>query len=199
MPNVIFDIGNVVIRWQPYNALSHIFSDEASMNEALKRIGFFEWNVEQDRGRSWADGLAKINQKMPEQAHIFEAYVKGLDVAHSELIPGTSELIQRLHENGVGLFGLTNASLETFEIMKRTAPNIALFRHTSVSAAIRMIKPSPEIFEYCMTENGIDKSDTVFVDDTLENCLGAEEIGLHAHHFSSADNLLLTLKSLGIL
>ena len=199
MYNVIFDIGNVIVNWQPYHALSHLFSSKEEMNETLQRIGFFEWNIEQDRGRSWPEALAHIENTLPDYAHIFHAYSDGIEAAHSGIVTGTSQIIEELHNNGIALYGLTNAALNSFEHMSKTAPKLSLLRHITVSAEIGMVKPEPEIFEFCISHNNLDRTQTLFVDDSIVNCKGAANIGINSHHFTTADILRSDLEKLGLL
>ncbi len=199
MKNVIFDFGNVIIRWRPYMALSGLYASEEDMMQHLKQIGFFDWNAEQDRGRSWQEGLAVIKAEQPDNAHIFKAYMDGLEAAHSELVPGTSALIEKLDQNGVGLYGLTNAATESFQAVQNVAPVIACMRDVVVSGHEKMIKPSAEIFNLCLDRNGLDAAQTLFVDDSKVNCTGAAAVGLATHHFTTADLLEQDLKRLNLL
>ncbi len=199
MKNVIFDFGNVVIQWRPYRALDGIFETEAEMDQTLADIGFFDWNLKQDQGRSWEEAVAVAERDMPDHAHIFRAYADGLHAAHNQLIPGTSEIITALHNRGVALFGLTNAAQASFNVVKSVAPVIGLMGDVVVSADEGVAKPDPRIFEICLDRNGLDRSETMFVDDSLANCKSAEEIGIAAHHFADAVGLKEDLKSRGLL
>lgn len=199
MKNVIFDFGNVLIRWRPYNALGHIFDSEADMQACFDEIGFFDWNAEQDRGRSWSDALLWAEQERPDHAHVFRAYAEGLDAAHDEKVPGTTELVERLDARGVALFGLTNAALASFEAVRRTAPVIDRMRDVVISSQEGMIKPDADIFRLCLDRNGLTASETLFVDDSEANCRGAEVVGLVAHYFRSAEALERDLTKLGLL
>jgi 2-haloacid dehalogenase len=126
--------GNSIIDWQPYRALSDLFDTKQKMEKTLDEIGFFAWNFEQDKGRSWEDGIKSAEATMPEHAEIFRSYRRGLAQAHSDLIPGTSELIAELHQSGVNLFGITNAARESFEAVKSAAPSVSLLSDVVVSA-----------------------------------------------------------------
>ncbi|MDP5218064.1 HAD family phosphatase [Ruegeria sp. 2205SS24-7] len=199
MKNVIFDFGNVLIRWRPYAALHMHFSSEAEMLACFDQIDFFGWNAEQDRGRSWEEGLAAAERDHPDHAHIFHTYANGLDAAHGERVPGMSDLIEALHRRGVGLFGLTNAAEASFEAVKKTAPEIGYMRDVVVSSREALIKPSPEIFELCLSRNGIRAAETLFVDDSAANCRGAEAMGIQAHLFTDAATLEADLRAHGLL
>jgi len=199
MKNVIFDFGNVVFCWQPFRALSGIFADEPEMRRTLTEIGFYDWNIEQDRGRSWQDGLDLVRRDMPEHAHIFEAYHRGLKAAHSQQIPGMAELITALHARGVNLYGLTNAAVESYAAVRATVPVLDLMQDVVVSAIDKVIKPDAAIFELCITRNGLVPGESLFVDDSLANCDGARAVGLVAHHFKDTAGLQAELQGLGLL
>ena len=196
--NVIFDIGNVVIRWEPYAALKIFYPDAAAMNVHLVEIGFFDWNIEQDRGRSLEEGLdhARLHTK---HADIFEAYVNGLDKSHGHQIPGTSGIIRKLSDKRVPMYGLSNITEEAYAIVVETAPELRLFSHTTISARVKMVKPKPEIFEYCLQKNGLQPSETLFIDDSEENCQTALGLGLQTHHFQNADSLAKHLQDISLL
>lgn len=199
MKTVIFDLGNVIIKWDPFRALNGIFATPAEMEHSLNQIGFFAWNAEQDRGRGWQDGIAVAKRDMPEHAHIFQAYVDGLEPAHDQLVPGTSELITRLQIGNVPMIGLTNASLKTVEIAHGTAPVLKLMKDIVISAEIGLIKPGAAIFHYCLETNNLSATDCLFVDDNLDNCEAAEKTGMTAHHFTDATRLEQVLQNANLL
>lgn len=199
MTAVIFDLGNVVNRWRPFLALEHLFADEAEMETTFQAIGFYDWNLEQDRGRSWEDGLATAERDTPDHLHVFQAYAGGLTAAHSELVPGTSELIERLHAKAVPLVGLTNAARASFEAVREAAPVVALMQDVVVSADEQMLKPEPEIFRLCLERNGLAAGDVLFVDDSAKNCAGARAVGMDAHQFIQAEALEHELVTRGLL
>lgn len=199
MKTVIFDFGNVIIKWNPFAALNGIFDSRDAMDTSLADIGFFDWNLEQDRGRTWPDGIAVAMRDMPENAHIFRAYAENLGAAHSDLVPGTSELIRRLNADGIGLVGLTNASLKTVDLVRQTAPVLDLMQDIVISAEVNLLKPDPAIFHLCLERSRLDPQETLFVDDSLANCATARDVGMHAHHFTDAKGLGIALNDLDFL
>ena len=199
MKNVIFDFGNVVVDWNPYNALSHLFSSKEDMLVCFVKIEFYAWNTEQDRGRSWEDGFKWVEENHPEHRDVFRTYVERIQDAHRDPIAGMPQLIERLLTNQVNVLGLTNAADISFEAVRKTVPMVDRMSDIVVSAREGLVKPSKEIFELCLTRNGLNASETVFVDDMKANCEGAEAVGLHSHHFSNAERLTAELKRLGLL
>lgn len=199
MDNVIFDFGNVLVKWRPWNALADHFEDETQMAETLDEIGFFHWNARQDAGRSWADGLAWAEEHRPDHAHIFHAYSAGLEAAHRDPVEGTADLALRLHESGTALFGLTNAARESVAAVRNVAPILAFMQDVVVSAEEGVIKPDPAIFRILIQRNGLDPAKTLFVDDSAANCEAAAGVGLVAHHFRGAEGLERHLEEVGLL
>jgi len=114
-------------------------------------------------------------------------------------VPGTSKLIEALHGRGVALFGLTNASLATVEVVETVASVLGLMRDIVVSADVGLIKPGAAIFELCLRRNGLVAGETLFVDDSLANCQAAQALGIAAHHFVDAPGLKRDLLERGLL
>lgn len=199
MKNVIFDFGNVIIQWQPYKAVGHHFDSESVMEATFQEIGFYDWNLEQDRGRSFDDALAAARADRPDHFDVFQSYVDGLHAAHDTLVPGTSELVEKLHAKGVSLFGLTNAARASYDVVRSVAPVISLMQDVVVSGDEQLIKPDPEIFRLCLRRNGLEAAETLFVDDSKANCEGAESVGLAAHHFQGAEGLEQDLRARGLI
>ncbi len=197
--HIIFDIGNVIISWQPYRALDKLFSTEEAMNEVLDDIGFYKWNHEQDRGRSWEEGLRVVETSLPKYAHIFHEYRNGLVAAHNQLITGTSEIIYELKRKDVGLYGITNAAQETFEIAKNTAPVLEEFEDIVVSSDVGYVKPDLRIYDLCIEKNSLRKLETLFVDDVYGNCEAADFAGISAYQFETAKLFNIELNRIGLL
>nr|WP_246423411.1 HAD-IA family hydrolase [Sulfitobacter undariae] len=169
------------------------------MKDVFEKTGFSTWNKEQDRGRSWEEGIALMEVQHPEYVHVYEAYAAGLVPAHSTLVAGTTEIIERLHVKGVGLYGITNAARESFEAVKAASTAVRLIKATIVSGEHQLVKPDLAIFKLCLEEFGLDAKDCIFVDDLAANCDGAKFVGMDAIHFVGADDLEQKLVSRGIL
>lgn len=195
--SVIFDIGNVLIRWDPHRALAGLYDTAEALDAALDRVGFGDWNKEQDRGRSWAAGIAAMTTE--EGRKIAETYAAHLGPAHELPIEGTIEILDELHANGVPLFALTNANPDTVEAVKAMHPFMAKFKDVCISGVEGAIKPDAQIFEILFQRNGLSVADCVFIDDSATNVAGAEAIGLPALHFTDPAQLRADLRTRGIL
>lgn len=199
MAAVIFDFGNVLIDWRPHRALTRFFADEAEMERVFAEIGFYAWNLEQDRGRSFDEAIAAAERDQPAHVDVFQAYLDGLDAAHSERVPGVVEIAEDLRDAGVRLFGLTNAARPSFEAVRRTAPVVDDMEDVVVSADVGLIKPDPAIYRLLLERNALAASDCLFIDDRPENCAAAEALGMAAHLFRDAAALRADLSTRGVL
>ncbi len=197
--NIIFDIGMVLISWDPRNLYRKIFDDEAKMEWFLTNVTTSEWNLEQDRGRSFADAVKLLQVKHPQYTDEIAAY----DSRWSEMIPGaisgTVDILENLHKIKTPLYAITNWNQEKFHQTKLNYPFLHLFKDIVVSGNEKLIKPDPKIYELCIKRNNLQPAECLFIDDSLKNVIGAEAMGMKAHHFTSPEKLRAELKSLGVL
>ena len=197
--NIIFDIGMVLIKWDPRNLYRKMFADEAKMEWFLAHVCTGAWNLEQDRGRSFSDAVKHITPHHPEYATEIDAY----DTRWHEMIPGVIEgsvdILEALHKNGAPLYAITNWNQHKFNETKLNYPFLGLFRDIVVSGDEKLIKPDPAIFELCLKRNKLKANDCLFIDDSEKNVKGAQAVGMQAHHFTSAEKLRADLKERGLL
>lgn len=196
---VVFDLGNVLIHWNPRALYKKIFADdEAAMEHFLAEVCNAEWNERQDCGRSWEDGIALAVQQHP--AH--EANIRAYYERWEEMIPGaieeTVEILAQLRALGVRLLALTNWSHETFPIALKRFAFLAWFEGIVVSGHERLVKPDPAIFKLLIDRYRLDPTSTVFIDDSIRNVEASMAEGLHGIHFQNAADLRLQLQALGL-
>lgn len=197
---VVFDIGNVLIEWDPRNVYREFFGDEEELMERfLEEVCTPDWNRMMDRGLPWAEGTRILTERFPECAELIRAYrERWIEMIPGE-VPGTAEVLDELTASGVPVYGLTNFSSETLALARRRFPVLDRLGHTVVSAEVGYLKPEPEIYLLLAREAGFDPADAVFVDDTAENCAGAERVGMRAIRFRGAGKLRSDLARLGAL
>lgn len=197
--NIVFDIGMVLIAWDPRHLYRKIFDDEAKMEWFLANVCTNQWNVEQDRGRSFSEAVKLATAAHPEHADEIGAY----DERWAEMIPGvisgTVDILETLHQRDVPLYAITNWNQDKFRQTKLRFPFLNLFRDIVVSGDERLIKPDPAIYELCLKRNALTAGNCLFIDDSEKNVRGAEAVGMKAHHFTSPEGLKLELKRLGVL
>lgn len=195
--NIVFDLGGVLIDWNPRYLYRKVFSEEKEMEHFLQHICNSDWNEQQDAGRAFAEGVRLLVEKYPQH----EKYIRAYKERWTEMIGGaiepTVQILERLHAaKSHKLFALTNWSAETFPYAKKTFPFLNHFQNIVVSGEINMKKPDPAIFKYLCRVSFIEPSETLFIDDNKPNIEAAQRLGFQVEHFQSAERLELRLKGI---
>jgi 2-haloacid dehalogenase len=196
---VVFDVGNVLIRWDPRNLYRKLFADPAGMERFLAEVCTDEWNLEQDRGRSWAEAIAERVALFPEQAALIRAYSERWHEMVPGEVEGTVSILEALRAAGVPLFAITNFSAEKFTEARQRFAFLGSFRDVVVSAHERLLKPDPAIYRVLLDRNGLEPGSCLFIDDSEKNVRGAEAVGMRALHFRDAAGLAAELRRLNLL
>jgi 2-haloacid dehalogenase len=197
---ILFDFGNVLLEWNPRYVYRRYFpNDEEAMEHFLHEVNFMDWNIQQDKGRSFAEGIAVLSRQFPHYTELIQAYHDNwLDsiVGHIE---GTVEIMKRLKKAGYALYGLSNWSAETFPLAREQYDFFDLLDDIILSGEVGSIKPEPEIFEIAL--NRIDKpaEECLFIDDSLANIEQARRMGFATIHFESSEQLEEELQQLQLL
>lgn len=182
--NIVFDVGNVLIRWAPERAVAHVYPDPAEGLAWLHRVGFFAWNVVQDGGRGFAEGLAVIEAEHPGAAAVLAAYPERFGLTIEEAIEGTWDLVERLRSRGHRLLAITNFAAYTWPVALDLHPRLAsAFEDVVVSGHEKLLKPEAAIYRLLLARNGLSADDCLFIDDSAANVAGARAVGMQAHHF----------------
>ena len=199
--NVIFDVGNVIVKWSPVQIIKNTFPEyeEVQQQDLIEKVF---------KSTTWTQlNLGALSEN--EAKEHFISNIANLDVqranslfynikASQHLIPGTTDLIKKLHENGYKLFALTDNIKEIIQFLQNKYDFWNYFIHTTVSAEIGLMKPGKEIFEYALKKNNLLAHETLFIDDHLPNTQTASLLGLHTILFSDALACLQELNHLGV-
>ena len=196
---VVFDLGGVLIDWDPRYLYRKLLADEAAVEEFLATVCTPEWNAELDRGRPFAEGVAELVERHPEHAATIAAYHERWPEMLAGDLPGTVEVLGELRAAGVPLYALTNWSAETFAITRGRFEWLGWFDGLLVSGEERMTKPDPAFFRLLLDRFGLDPGATVFVDDSEANVAAAGELGIDAVRFTGPDQLRRELSTRRIL
>ena len=197
---VIFDLGGVLIDWEPRRLYRKIFDKEEEMEFFLNNICTSAWNVEQDAGRPLAEATQILVNQHPEWTPQIEAFYGRWEEMLGGAIQPTVDILNELvNARTHRIYALTNWSAETFPVALRDFSFLQLFEGILVSGEEKMRKPFREIYELICNRYAINPSTAIFIDDSLKNVEGCEEIGMKGIHFQSSDQLRGELESLGIL
>jgi 2-haloacid dehalogenase len=196
---VVFDIGNVLIRWDPHPAVAAAVGDE----EATRFLGaadfdFAAWNHAQDAGRPWAEAEREATRSHPHWREHILGYRTHFARALLGPIPSTVAVLEELHDHGVPLFALTNWSADLFPHARERYEFLALFDDIVVSGAEGVAKPEPAIFDILARRIGHSLDRCVFVDDSPANVAAATNAGLDAILFTDTGHLRADLRARGL-
>ena len=186
---VVFDLGGVLIDWDPRYLYRKLLADEAAVEEFLATVCTPEWNAEQDRGRPFAEGVAELVERHPAHAAAIAAYSERWSEMLGGVVEGTVELLAELRAAGTPLYALTNWSAETFVIARERFELLSWFDGVVVSGEERMIKPDPRFFRLLLDRFGLDPEATFYVDDSEPNVAAARRLGLDAVRFTGPREL----------
>ena len=196
---VVFDLGGVLIDWDPRHLYRKLLDDEAAVEEFLATVCTPEWNAEQDRGRPFAEGVAELVGRHPVHAAAITAYHERWPEMLGGAVGGTVEVLAELRAAGVPVYALTNWSAETFGIARERFEFLEWFDGVLVSGEERMIKPDPAIFRLLLDRFGLDPGATFYIDDSPANVAAADRLGFDAVRFTSPAQLRRDLEARGLL
>ena len=200
MTNVVFDIGNVLIHWDPRALYARIFDSEAEVDWFLTHVCTADWNLEQDRGRSFEAAVAEAVARHPDHAEAIAAYNHRWQETILGPIDGTVRILEELKARGTPLYAITNFNQHKFrETLERFPFLRPSFRDIVVSGEEGVVKPDPAIYRLLLDRNGLEASSSLFIDDSPKNVTGAEAVGMKAHHFTTPEALRAELAGLGLL
>ncbi len=196
---VVFDVGGVLLDWDPRHLYRKLFDDEREMERFLAEVCTLEWHEAADLGTPVARSCAELAASHPEQAELIWAWAhRGEEMIAGE-IDASVEILRELRARGVRCYALTNMEAETFPIRRPRFEFFALFDGIVVSGLERIAKPDAEIFERLLERFGLTAQATLMIDDSPANVAAARAVGMQAIQFCSAPRLRRSLEDLGLL
>jgi len=200
MPStVVWDIGNVIVRWDPRTLYSKIFEDPAECDRFLSDVCTMAWHGPTDAGVTFADNVAALSAQHPHYAQEIAAWQSRWWEMFSGPIGETEAAIAELKARGVKQYALSNMSHETVDGTFAMSPAFGLLDGRIISGFEGVMKPGPEIFQLACDRFGFAPADALFVDDSARNIATAEAMGFHVLHFTDPAALRPTLEGLGLL
>jgi 2-haloacid dehalogenase len=195
---VVFDIGGVLIDWNPRYLYRKIFSSEQEMEWFLSEICTYEWNVQQDGGKLFSEATAELSAKFPEYSDKIALYYGRWEEMLGGELNDTVKIFNELKSAGMPLYALTNWSHEAFPVAYERYGFMKQFDGIVVSGHEKLLKPDHAIYRVLMNRYNINPTESVYIDDNKTNAEAAAELGFHSIHFNSAIQLRQELRSLGL-
>jgi 2-haloacid dehalogenase len=198
---VVFDIGGVLLDWNPRYLYRKLFSDEDAMERFLAEVCTLDWHDAHDRGVPFERSCAELAARHPSCADLIWAWARRSEEMIAGPIPGTVEILGALKQRGVPCYALTNMEAETYPLRAARFSFFGWFDGTVVSAfeAGGIAKPDPEIFTRLLHRFGLEPSAAVLIDDAARNLAAARRLGMQTVQFQSADRLRLWLEDARLL
>ena len=197
---IIFDLGAVLIDWNPRYLYETLFDDEEEMESFLANICTSDWNEEQDAGRPLQEGTDILVNQFPEHEANIRAFYSRWEEMLGDALAGTVEIFSELKaSNGYKIYALTNWSAETFPIAVQRFDFLNWFDGVVVSGTEKMRKPAPAFYQLLLDRYQAKANETLFIDDNYRNILAAEKLGIQSIHFTGAEDLREKLVELQIL
>lgn len=196
---VVFDIGNVLLRWDPAFLYEKLIPDPDERARFLAEVVPLSWHLEHDRGRSYAQTIPERQRLFPQYADLIAAYRERWDETIAGPIWGSVAALEALHGRGVPLYAITNYSAETFPRARRQFPFLGLFRDILVSGEESVVKPDPEIFHRAARRFAIRPRRSLFIDDSPANVESAARLGWRTHLFRDPQVLCAALRRASLL
>lgn len=197
-PIVVFDVGNVLLRWDARLIYRSLIPEAERLDWFMQNICTGDWNLEQDRGRSWEEGVALLVKQHPE----WEREIRAFDESWHDSVPHTIAdsvaVLEALKGQGEKVYAITNFSREKWAECLIRFPFLQSFDGVVVSAHERMLKPERAIYEVLFDRYGLKAGDCIFVDDSEKNVVGARAAGMQAVHFVEPIDLRAELRGLGV-
>ncbi len=196
---VVFDIGGVLLDWDPRYLYRKLIADEHERERFLTEVCTLEWHADHDRGVPFAQSCAELARRHPDQAALIRAWGERSEEMIAGPIEGTVAILRELLDGGMRCFALTNMERETFATRYRRFAFMRWFTGTIVSSREGVTKPDPEIFQRLLDRFDLDAARTLMIDDSPPNIEAAAQMGIWTVRFTSPDRLRQSLIELGIL
>jgi HAD superfamily hydrolase (TIGR01509 family) len=196
--HIVFDVGKVLIHYDPHLAFADLIADRDEREAFLRDVCSTAWNLEQDRGRSWAEAEAEAIARHPDKAGLIHAFRKRWHLMVPHAYDETVAILRALIARGYDVTVLTNFAPDTFREANERFPFLTECRGATVSGAVRLVKPDPAIYRRHAESFGLKPGATLFFDDSAKNVAAAREAGWNAELFTSAEQMREDLRRYGV-
>lgn len=196
---LLWDFGNVIVRWNPRTLYQKIFPDPVECDRFLTHVCTMAWHAPTDCGVTFADNCAALSAAHPQHEAEIWAWHRRWDEMFSGPIPETEAAIEALHARGVPQYGLSNISHETIASTVAMSPAFERLAGFVASGLERVMKPDPAIYAIVCERFGLAPADLLFVDDSAANIAAAQALGFDTHHFTDPAALRPALEARGLI
>lgn len=197
--SIIFDIGNVLVQWDPRFLYQDLIADQQELDRFLSEVVTLEWHTAHDAGLPMAEGVRRLSSQYPQYAELIDLFRTRWFDTIGPSIQGSIDIVEKLANTNIPLFALTNFSAETFPRFSEENSYMRNFKDVLVSGEVGLVKPDPRIFALSIERFAVEPGATLFIDDREPNILGAKKAGFQTHLFESPEQLEEELEHLDVL
>lgn len=194
----VFDLGGVLIDWDPRRVYRKILPTEAEVEQFLSTVCTLEWDAKQDAGRPLEEGIAELVARFPDHTLLIEAWRDRYAEMALPIVDSVA-LLQELRERGVPLYALSNWGADEFEAIRDSFPFLNCFSGVLISGRVGLVKPDPKFFDLLVRDHRLDPATVAFIDDQHPNVVAAQQLGFRSFLFRSAADLREKLARVGLL
>jgi 2-haloacid dehalogenase len=195
---VVFDLGGVLIDWDPRHLYRQLFADPSEMEDFLARICTTGWHRAHDLGEDITASCERLARLYPGSRDMIMAWAERGDEMAAGQIDETVEVLRELTAAGTRCYALSNMEPAMFAIRRVRFPFMEWFDDHVISGIEGVAKPDPRIFEILLQRHGLHPQATVFIDDSAPNVKAAQDLGIRAIQYTSARRLRQDLHILGL-
>ncbi len=196
--NIVFDFGGVLVDWNPIYLFKDEFLYSSDMDYFLTHVCNNTWNVEQDRGRPFAEGIKLLKEQHPKYSSHIQTFFDKWGVMMKNDIPENVEALYQVKEM-YRVFGLTNWSAETLPLAYKRFPFFSEFEGVVVSGDEKLVKPDQRLFQILLDRYELNSEESLFIDDNLDNINAANRMGFATIHIHPEMSLMVELKRIEII
>lgn len=189
--NIIFDFGNVLVRWEPVRSFLPYFGcDHKAFSYFWEHICDADLRNRIDAGEPQREVIAEYQARHPQYAKPLAMYFDNWEAGLPGEVPGMRDLVAQLKaQPHTHIYGLTNWSMETFPQSRERFEILQLIDNYIVSGDVKLIKPNPKIFELLMQRFNLKAEECLFIDDNPNNVQAAISLGMQGIVFRGCDDL----------
>ncbi len=199
LPTVIFDLGGVLIDWNPRYLYRKLMQSEAEIEYFLSNICTLAWNAQQDAGRSFHEATVALQAQHPPHAAMIAAYYGRWEEMLGGPMAESVEIFRQVKRAGLPVYALTNWSAESFIPTQKRYAFLREFDGIVVSGEEKVAKPDARLFHILLERYNIEARRAVYIDDSAANIVTAQSLGLHTIHFQNAEQLRRELEKVGVI
>ena len=196
---MVFDVGGVLLDWNPRHLYRKLFTNQTEMEWFLAEVCSPTWHAPHDRGASTASSCAELASRHPELSELIWAWSSRSEEMIGGVDGGSMEVLRAVRETGLPCYALTNMEAETYPLRLKRFPFLGWFDGTVVSGREGVAKPEPAIFRRLLDRFGLTPNTTLMIDDARENLETASKLGIQTVLFRSSRDLRGELEEAGVL